>query len=457
MHRYPDSPVFYRDLAHDYPLIVRGEGCWLVDDAGKRYLDGVGGAFVVNVGHGVREIADAIAHQAAEVAYVNGTAFTHESVEELARLLTERTPAFDKAFFLSSGSEAIEAALKLARQHWVARGEPKRNRVVTLTPSYHGNTLLALSASARGQSLSKAIYGEWLVDVIRMPAPDPYRCERCRGSAECDVCSGDVLEATLEQVGADSVAAFLAEPVGGSSTGAVVPNAHYWRRVREICDRTGVLLVADEILCGAGRTGTWTAMETWGVAPDIMTLGKGIASGYVPLSAVLTSERVIDPIARSGTSFTHAQTFAHHPVACAAGIATLRYLDTKHLVERCASVGRRFHDKLAALRGLPHVGDVRGRGLLAAVEFVADVDTREPFSRSDRFAERFTDAARDAGLVVWPNVGHIEGKRGDIAMLAPPFIVTDDELDELIRRFSSALEAVLGSARPSEQRVPTPA
>ncbi|HJU75146.1 MAG TPA: aspartate aminotransferase family protein [Gemmatimonadaceae bacterium] len=444
MPRYPDSAVFYRDLTLDYPVIVRGEGCWLYDDKGERYLDAVGGAFVVNIGHGVREIADAMARQASRIAYVNSSAFTHEAVEELSTLLIERTPAFDKAYFLCSGSEVTEAALKLARQHWLARGEPTRNRVIALKPSYHGNTLLALSASAREHY--RTYFGDWLVDVARIPAPDPYRCG-CGGSGRnCANCSGDVLADTIARLGANTIAAFIAEPIGGSSSGAVVPNADYWPRVREICDRTGVLFIADEILCGAGRTGTWTAIETWGVAPDIMTLGKGIASGYAALSAVLTTERVIDPIVQSGKSFVHAQTFSHHPIACAAGVATVGYIEEHRLVERCAEMGRVFHGKLSGLRGLPHVGDIRGRGLLAAVEFVADVDTREPFARSEQFAERFTNAARAGGLIVWPNIGHVDGERGDTIMLAPPFVVSAAELDELTQRFSSALEATVGSA-----------
>jgi hypothetical protein len=441
MPRYPQSPVFYRDLFHDYPQIVRGEGCWLFDNTGKRYLDAVGGAFVVNLGHGVHEIADAIARQAAKIAYVNSSAFTHDAVEELARLLIARTPALDKAYFLSSGSEVTEAALKLARQYWIARGEPQRTRVLALKPSYHGNTLLALSASAREHY--RTYFGDWLVEVTRVPAADPYRCP-CAGSGRgCAVCSGEVVAQTIERVGAGSVAAFIAEPIGGSSTGGIVPNAGYWPRVREICDAYGVLLIADEVLCGAGRTGSWTALETWGVAPDIMTLGKGIASGYVALSAVLTTARLIEPILRSGKSFVHAQTFSHHPVACAAGIAALRYMDAHNLVSRSAELGRMLHEKLAALRTLPHVGDIRGRGLLAGVEFVADVDSREPFPRSAQFAERFTRAAQQRGLVVWPNIGNVDGERGDIVMLAPPFVVTVAELDELTQRFSAALEDTL--------------
>jgi adenosylmethionine-8-amino-7-oxononanoate aminotransferase len=446
MSRYPESAVLYRDLTHDYPFVVRGEGCWLFDDTGKRYLDGVGGAFVVNAGHGVREIADALSRQAAKLAYVNGTAFTHETVEELAQLLTARSPAFDKAYFLGSGSEVTEAALKLARQHWVARGEPRRSRVIALSPSYHGNTMLALSASAREHY--KSYFGEWLIDVVRIQGPDPYRC-KCGGTGrDCGACSGALLAETIERLGPETVCAFIAEPVGGSSSGAVVPNAAYWPRVREICDATGVLFIADEVLSGAGRTGTWTAIESWSVTPDITTLGKGIASGYAALSALLTSERVIEPLARSGQSFLHAQTFSHHPVACAAGIATLRYLDVNALVPRCAEMGVMFHDKLSALRDLPHVGDVRGRGLLAGIEFVADKETKAPFPRSRHFAERFTKEAQRHGLVVWPNVGNVDGERGDIAMLAPPFIVTTYELDELTQRFTAALESTLNLTSP---------
>jgi adenosylmethionine-8-amino-7-oxononanoate aminotransferase len=238
------------------------------------------------------------------------------------------------------------------------------------------------------------------------------------------------------------VAAVIAEPVGGSSSGASVPAPEYWKRVRAACDRYGVLLVADEVLTGAGRTGTWSALEPYGIVPDVMVLGKGIAGGYLPLSAVVAPRRLTDALADGSGALLHAQTFSHHAVSCAAGVATLRYLRDHALIERCAELGPIFHDRLAALRALPGVGDVRGRGLLAGVEFVAD-SAGTPFPRSARFAETFVEAALEAGLVVWPNVGQVDGANGDLAMLAPPFIVSVEEIDLIVQRFGEALRATV--------------
>ncbi len=446
-HRYPDSHVFYRKLTRTFPLIVRGEGCWLTDAAGKRYLDGSGGAFVANLGHGVAEIGEAMARQAAQVAYVNGTAFTTEPVEQLADELVQLLPpTLDKVYFLGSGSEAVEAALKLARQYWVESGRPSKHKVIALVPAYHGNTLLALSASPRDHY--QTYYREWLVDIHRIPAPYPYRCE-CGGveASDCPVCSGSGLDSAIRQLGADNVAAFIAEPVGGSSTGHSVPRPDYFRRVREICDRHQVLFVADEILVGAGRTGTWTAIERYGVTPDIMTFGKGITGGYVPLSAVVTSERLLDPIARGSGALLHAQTFSHHPVLAAGGLAATRYLRRHDLVARCARMGEVFHRKLAPLRELPHVGDIRGRGLLAGIEFVQDKAARTPFPRKLKFAETFAETALDEGLMTWANMGQADGGNGDLSCLAPPFVIDESEIDELVRRFAAALELTIGKMR----------
>jgi adenosylmethionine-8-amino-7-oxononanoate aminotransferase len=433
-----DSHVFYRKLTRRYPRIVRGEGCYLFDDAGRRYLDGCGGAFVANLGHGVAEIGDAIGRQARTLGYVNGTAFSHGPVEELAAEIARLSPGnLELVYPLGSGSEAVEAALKLARQYWVESGRPEKRTLVTLSPSYHGNTLLALSASARPHY--SVLFGDWLVEVARAPAPYPYRCG-CRGAPPyCDGCSGVAVEAAILRAGPETVAAFIAEPVGGSSTGASVPPPGYWEKVRAICDRHEVLLIADEVLTGAGRTGTWSALEPYGITPDIMTLGKGIAGGYAPLSAVVTTRAIAGTIARGSGALAHAQTFSHHPVLCAAGVATLRYLRERRLIERCAELGKVLHRRLEGLRALPLVGDVRGRGLLAGIEFVADPETREPLPRAAAFAETFTQAALDAGLVVWPNIGHADGRRGDLVMLAPPFVVTEDQIDEMVELLTRAL------------------
>ncbi len=424
---------------------MRGEGCYLWDDQGKRYLDGSGGAFVANIGHGVREIGQAIADQASQIAYLSGAAFTSAPAEALATELAALVPGdLDHIYFLSSGSEAVEAALKLARQFWVESGRPEKQDIISLSPGYHGNTLLAMSASARPHYAT--FFREWIVDVHRIPAPMSYHCA-CRGRDEsCPKCSGTVLEDKIRELGADRIAAFIAEPVGGSSTGATVPRPGYWRTIREICDRHDVIFIADEVACGAGRTGTWSALEPYGVAPDIMTMGKGIAGGYTPLSAVAAPRRIIDVIARGSGALAHAQTFSHHPVQCAAGLATLRYLREHALVARAASMGRVLHDKLAALLDLPHVGDVRGRGMIAGVELVLDRDTRTPFPRKAKVAERFTEAALDAGLMVWANFGHANGVDGDVIMLAPPFIIEPPQIDELVTRFRAAYDDSVAGA-----------
>ncbi len=447
--RYPDTAVFYRKLTRAYPRIVGGEGCWLHDDAGKKYLDASGGAFVANVGHGVHSIADALSAQARKVAYVNGVHFTNEPAEELAAEIAALSPGdLDKVFFLCSGSEAVEAALKLARQYWVERGMPAKQKILSLSPGYHGNTMLALAASAREHY--RTFFQPWLVNVTRVPAPYSYRCE-CGGlDPACPICSGTALEEAIVREGANSIAAFIAEPIGGSSTGAVTPRPDYFRTIREICDRHQVLFIADEVLTGAGRTGTWSAMQQYGVVPDIMTLGKGISGGYAPLSAVVAPERILDVLARGSGGLMHAQTFSHHPVMCAAGVATIRHLREHRLVERCAAMGPVLHNELQSLLALPHVGDVRGRGLLAGVEFVLDAETREPFPRAAKFAETFVDCALDAGLVVWPNVGHADGERGDLVMLAPPFVITAEEIREIVTRFETALDATLARTRTAK-------
>jgi adenosylmethionine-8-amino-7-oxononanoate aminotransferase len=443
-HRYPDSAVFYRQLDREMPLITRGEGCWLIDAQGKRYLDACGGAFAANLGHGNADIAAAAAEQLSKIAYVNGTAFTSEPVEALAAELARLSPAgLDKAYFLSSGSEAVEAALKLARQYWSELGKPGKTKILARSPGYHGNTLLALSASARPHY--KKLYGGWLVPVPMVPAPYAYRCA-CAGAADCPACSGRALEEVLLKEGPETVAAFIAEPVGGSSTGASMPRPGYYKTIREICDKHGVLFIADEVLCGAGRTGKWLGLEHFaGARPDIVTMGKGISGGYVPLSAVLTGQKVLEPLAKGSGGLKHAQTFSHSPSICAVGLAAVRHIVKHGLVERAAKTGVVLQRELAKLDGLDGVGDVRGIGMLAGVEFVADKKTKRPFARSRRFAETFTANAQKAGLVVWPNVGQADGVEGDLAMIAPPFIITEPEIAELVERFKQALTRTLDS------------
>lgn len=431
-------PVFHRHLTQSFPRVVRGEGCWLFDDAGKAYLDGSGGALVANVGHGVIEIAEAVGRQAAKVAYASGAIFANEPVAELAEELDEVLPeSLAYSYFLCSGSEAIEASVKLARQYWRERGEAGKWKVVSRVPSYHGNTLTALSLS--GREHYRAIYGPLLTEFPRVPAPDRYR--RPHG----DTWDGTAVVREIERQGPETVAAFLAEPIIGSSLGAMAPEREYYERVAEACRAHGVLFIADEVMAGMGRTGRWFSFEHFGVVPDIVVCGKGLSGGYAPLSALIASREVVDTIRDGSGAFVHAQTWSHMPVTAAAGVATLRYLKRHGLVGRVASMESEFFDRLEKLRAHPAVGDVRGRGLLAGVELVADRATKRPFARRERVAERVAAAALANGLVVWSNAGHLENGDGDILMLGPPFTVSTGEIDEIVARLARALDSTLGT------------
>ncbi len=438
-YRYPHSNVFYRRLRQSYPLIVRGEGCRLYDEDGKSYLDACSGAYVAGMGHGVAAAADAVAAQARRLGYVNGTAFTPPPVEELASDIAGRCAAgLDKVFFLCSGTDVVEAALKLARQHWTESGRPEKRKIIALTPSYHGSTILALSASGRRQY--KSHFSGWMIDFPKIPAPYPYRQEPNHPAL-----TGEALEKRILREGAETVAAFIGEPIGGSSTGASVPPADYWKRVREICDKHEVLFIADEVLTGVGRTGRWSALEHYGATPDIQLFAKGLTGGYGALAALVTSERVLDPIAAGTGALLHNQTFSHHPIMCAAALAALRYYDEHQLFARAAKMGEVMHEKLKALLDHPNIGDVRGRGLLAGIEFVSDKKTKKPFPRGLQMAETFQAAAREIGLVVWVSTAQADGTDGDLAMIAPPFVVSEEEIDEIVRLFRTALDAAINT------------
>jgi adenosylmethionine-8-amino-7-oxononanoate aminotransferase len=433
-HRFPDSPVFYRRLDREFPRAVGAAGCWIEDANGKRYLDAAGGAMVANLGHGSREVADAVAEAIGELGYVNASQFTHRHVEELAAELVARLPGGPwHVYFLASGSEAIEAAVKLARQVQVERGRPAKWKVIARTPSYHGNTLAALSLS--GREHYRKVFGPLLTDFPRIAAPDPYRDPDGPGS------TGEALERELARQDPATVAAFLAEPIGGSSSGAAVPERAYWDRVAALCRAHDVLLIADEVMCGVGRTGRFLAGEHFDLAPDIVVLGKGLNGGAVPLSAVAARRELVETLAAGSGYFNHAQTYSHTPAIAAAGLATLRILRRERLVERVAALEGRLFAELGKLRAHELVGDVRGRGFLAAVELVADRRTKRPFPRALGAAERLTARAFEAGLILWPNVGHVDGTRGDLVMLGPPFTISESEIAELGRRLDLALAA----------------
>ncbi len=437
-YRYPAGSVLYRNLHRSFPLITHGRGAYLYDSAGNQYLDGSGGAAVVSIGHGVKAVARSLSGQAGKAAYVNGLQFTHPPVEELARKITRfLTFPRGKVFFLTSGSEAVEAAIKLACQFWVASGNPKKHRLISLNPSYHGNTLAALSLSARKHY--QEAFRPLLFKSAKIPAPYCYRCPWGQAYPACGVRCARELEKAIRKIGRENVAAFIGEVIGGSSTGASVPPGEYWPTIREICDRNDVLLIADEVMTGAGRTGKWLACRHYSLVPDIIVMGKGLTSGYFPLSAIAASNRLLDPIFKQGKSFLHAQTFAQHPVGCAAGLATIDYLKKHKLIARCAQTGKKLMTELQCLLPHPHVGDIRGQGLLIGIEFVADKKRKTPFPRAKKYAERFVAKALERGLVLWPNTGHTDGTNGDLVLVAPPFIIGDREISAITEGLRATL------------------
>jgi adenosylmethionine-8-amino-7-oxononanoate aminotransferase len=435
-YSYPNGAVFYRKLNHAFPKIVSGVGPYLFDEAGKRYFDASGGAMVANIGHGVAEIAAAMAEQAQQVAYVSGAQFTNSAAEELAAELAALLPANLKySYFLCSGSEAIEASIKLARQYWHSRGLPTKWKIISRVPSYHGNTLSALSLS--GREHYRAIYEPLLTEFPRIGAPDSYR------HPDCPACTGEALEAEILKQDAQTVAAFIAEPIIGSSAGAVVPAQDYYQNVRRICDKYNLLFIADEVLAGMGRTGRWFSFQHFNIEPDLMVSGKGLSGGYAPLSALTAKKEIVDLIAEKAGYFNHAQTYSHTPLICATGLAVIRYLKKHRLVERCQQMEAAFFSRLAELKQFAPVGDVRGKGLLAGIEFVKDQSSKMPFPREEKFVEKFMEQAMHNGLIVWPNVGHVDGKNGDLVMLAPPFSITDEQLIEIVSLFELSLRQTM--------------
>ncbi len=442
--RYPDGHVLLRNLNRDFPVISHGDGPYLYDQNGKKYFDGSGGALVVSAGHGNREIAQKIFDQISKVAYVNGTQFTSRVVEELAGKLARLSPDPDlnRSCFLNSGSEAVEAAVKFARQLWVERKQPSRSKIIARVPSYHGNTLYALSASARPHY--KTYYGPLLHDVVTIPAPYEYRSEVSNYSTEGGKHYSRLLEEAILREGPSTIAAFIAEPVIGSSAGATVPPPDYFERVQEICRKHGILIIADEIMCGSGRTGKFFASEHFNLKPDILLLGKAISSGYAALSAVMVRDSHLREMKAGTGYFMHAQTYLQAPSMVAAGLATLEYFEKNRTVENSAKLGARLHSLLhEALDSHPNVGFITGKGLFAGIEFVENKKTKKAFDRSKKIAEYFTHHAfssgSEMGLIVWPNVGQADGTNGDLIMLGPPLTCTESQIQELAELVKNAV------------------
>lgn len=443
-YKHPQGHVFYRRIDYPRPMAAHGAGVYLFDTDGRRYIDASGGPVLVNIGHGVSEVIEAMAEQARQVAYIHATMFTSQIIEDYSGALAEVVPLPEPRFFyLCSGSEATETALKFARQVQVDRGEAGRHLIISRWSSYHGTTLGALAVS--GRPSLRSLYLPMMHDMPHIPPPYCYRCPLGLEYPACRIACATALEDRIKLLGVDTVAAFIAEPVSGASLAAAVPPPEYWPLVREICDRYGLLLIDDEVMTGFGRSGRWFAIETWGVTPDVMTMAKGAAGGYWPLSITAVKGEHVEVIRQGRGDFAHGGTFSHHAIGAAAGLATLRYIQQHDLVAASASKGERLKAKLqAALGEHRYVGDIRGQGLMLGLEFVADRATKEPFPAKTRLARRLADAAFERGLILYPGQGTVDGVRGDHVMVAPPFIITEEQMDEVVAILAEALEAVVG-------------
>jgi adenosylmethionine-8-amino-7-oxononanoate aminotransferase len=429
------------------PVAVSGEGIYLHTADGRAIIDASGGAAVAALGHGNRRVAEAIAHQAATMAYAHTGTFSNQPAEDLADILLHDEPGgLTRAWFCSSGSEGNEAALKLGRQYFLEIGQPSRHRTIARRQSYHGTTLGALAAG--GNMMRREYYEPILSQAHSLVSPCfAYRFKR---DGETDAAYldrlTDELEAEFQRVGPESVMAFLAEPVVGATTGCVAAIPGYFKRVREICDRHGALLILDEVMCGMGRTGTMHAWEQEGIAPDIQIIAKGLGGGYQPIGGILIADRIVQALSRGSGGFLHGQTYQAHPVACAAALEVQRIIRDDNLLDNVRAMGTRLEAALTERFGNHrHVGDIRGRGLFWAVEFVTDRGTKGVFDPKLKLNERVKTEAMKQDLAGYPMGGTIDGKRGDHYIIAPPYIVTASEIDIIVDRLGLAVDAAIAS------------
>jgi adenosylmethionine-8-amino-7-oxononanoate aminotransferase len=436
------TPLFSRNLRKQYLVAVRGEGCWITASDGRRYLDAAGQAAVVSIGHGVPEIGRAMAEQSGKIAFAHTTQFHSEPAEKLAaRVLAIAPRNFQnggRVYFTSGGSEATETAIKIARQYFLETKQPARYRVVARKQSYHGSTLGAMTVS--GNLGRRAPYAPMIPEWGHVATCFCYHCPFDKTYPQCNLACADDLDAFLQANDSPTVAAFLFEPVVGATLGAAPAVEGYTARIAEICRQHGVLLIADEVMTGMGRTGTPFASEHWGLQPDIILTGKGIASGYAPLGAILVAPHVVDAFEKGTAAFMHGFTYQAHPVATAAGNAVFDYLEVHRLFEKVTPAGEMLQRALAKLQGHPHVGQIRGLGLLQGIEFVKDKASREPFAVGAGIAEKIRQAALEKNVLVYPGQGTVDGARGDHLLLAPPFIINPSECEQIANALQYALE-----------------
>lgn len=439
------SRVLHRSLRETPPKAIGGEGVYLFAEDGRRIIDASGGAAVSCLGHQHPRVIAAMAKQAATLAYAHTAFFSSEPAEALAEALVGHEPGgLAYAYFVSGGSEAIEASIKLARQYFIERGEPQRQHFIARRQSYHGNTLGALAAG--GNAWRRAPYAPLLSAAFSHVMPAFAYHEKREGEADAQFVArlAAELEAEFQRLGPDTVAAFLAEPVVGATAGAVTAPDGYFKAMREICDRHGALLILDEVMCGMGRTGTTHAWEQEGVAPDIQAIAKGLGGGYQPIGAMLASGKIIDTIRAGSGAFQHGHTYLAHPLACAAALAVQNVIREDGLLDRVRERGRQLEQRLTERFGNHrHVGDIRGRGLFWAIELVADRASRTSFDPALKLHQKIKAEALANGLGCYPGGGTVDGARGDHVLLAPPYIASADEIDLIVDRLGTAVDNVL--------------
>lgn len=435
------SHIFGRTTNSDLPIAVAGDGCYIIDKAGKRYFDGSGGAAVSCLGHNDPDVQQAVRDQLNDLEFAHTGFFTTQPAEQLANILIENAPeGINRVYLVSGGSEAMEAAIKLARQYFLEIGQPGKHRIIARRQSYHGNTLGALASG--GNEWRRAQFAPLLVETSHISACYEYRG---RSDSETSLEYGqrvaNELEAEILRLGPENVMAFLAEPVVGATCGAVPPVEGYFKRIREICDRYDVLLILDEVMCGMGRTGSLFACEQDDVRPDILAIAKGLGAGYQPIGAMLCSEPIYAAIADGSGFFQHGHTYMGHPVAAAAANAVVTAILKRDLLSAVNRQGAKLHSALTERVGQnPNIGDIRGRGLFIGVELVSDRGSKQPFDPSLGLAKKVKKNAFEAGLICYPMSGTIDGKTGDHVLLAPPFIINDNQIDELTSKLATAIE-----------------
>ncbi|MFY9970461.1 MAG: aspartate aminotransferase family protein [Roseiarcus sp.] len=436
--------ILHRSANAVYPVAFSGSGLEIVDAEGRRYLDASGGAAVSSLGHGHPEVIAALHRQLDALAYAHTTFFTSEPAERLAdRLVENAPPGIDHVYLVSGGSEAVEAALKMARQYFVETGEPQRRAIVARRQSYHGNTLGALATG--GNARRRAQFEPLLIETHHIDPCYAYRLQ-CEGESDAAYAqrAAQALEDKLIEIGPESVIALVAETVVGATLGAVPPVGDYFKRIRAICDRHGVLLILDEVMCGMGRTGTLHACEQEGVTPDLMTIAKGLGGGYQPIGAVMLTKRIFEAFANGSGAFQHGHTYMGHPMAAAAALAVQEVIERDDLIANVVAMGDLLQRRLAErFANNPFVGDIRGRGLFRALELVEDRASKRPFDPALKMHAHVKREAMARGLVVYPMGGTIDGVQGDHVLLAPPFIVNPEQVETIVERLGEAVDAAL--------------